>query len=136
MTNRPRITLAVAIIVVAVLQFIGSPILTARPNRAANPNAKYTVYVRYPGADSPAKPVAQRLLAELKKLGFDARENVGSPAILWDEVRVDHAVGHRPMGEKIRDVVRRVLTDTDYQTKTILVRQDDDRKSRIIWVLF
>jgi hypothetical protein len=103
---------------------------------AVNPNSLYTVYVRYPKADSPARPAARRLLAELTALGFDARESLGESPMLWDEVRVDHAPGHRVMAEKIREVVQRTLIAANYQTKTVLVRQDNDRKSTIIWVLF
>lgn len=104
--------------------------------RRNDPTSLYTVYVRYPAADSPARPVARRLLAELLALGFDAHESVSESSLLWDEVRVDHAVGHRAMAEKVREVVQRTLTATDYQSKNVLVRQDDDRKSSIIWVLF
>lgn len=129
----PAIAMAIAITIGVIVAVPHSAVAGSK----ANPNSRYTVYVRYPGPDSPAKPVARRVLKELTALGFDARENVGEPSrLLWDEVRVDHAVGHRPMTEKIRDVVQQTLVDAEYQTTKVLVRQDDDRKSRIIWVLF
>lgn len=133
-TRGSRLSAAIVTIGALVIVLL-SPVL-AKAASKANPNSQYTVYVRYPGPDSPAKPVARRVVAKLKALGFDVREQVGDPGILWDEVRVDHAVGHRPMAEKIRDIVQQTLNDSDYQTKETLVRQDDDRKSRIIWVLF
>ena len=134
-TRRDRRSAAFVIIGFVVLQLLGCAEANTAPG--ANANSRYTVYVRYPGPSSPAKPVALRVLAELSALGFDARENVGEEsALLWDEVRVDHAVGHRPMAETIRDVVQQTLTDANYRTTQVLVRQDNDRKSRIIWVLF
>lgn len=129
-----RLSAAIVVIGFAMLQLTGCIEPTTTPTSA---NSQYTVYVRYPGPSSPAKPVAQRVIANLTALGFDARENVGEEsALLWEEVRVDHAVGHRAMGETIRDVVQRTLTEEQYRTTKVVVRQDEDRKSRIIWVLF